>query len=274
MSVDTSKRGGKFERVLLVIMPLYLVATFIRLLFPVAEKSSSAVDGLGMIFELAMAVGVIGLGLRVLKSIPPGGPGKAGWVALMVAGTIGALGIFGIRLSGGPRVELPHRPDQLLTEIPSASPELEAFVNRTGEVMTAYDEAESALLQTRWHKAEPKNYRKLPRAALQEHIAREREYVAAIDRIIAVFSEPGFEEKMNRVLASAMAQGKRFDKPDVIVASSKALRRTYTAGYKLQVLIEANWDEWVATPTSSGELVPSRGSSSTVCAQRVSPNLL
>jgi hypothetical protein len=253
MSVYKSKPGGKFERVLLVIMSLYLVATFIRLLFPIAEKSSSGVDGLRMIFEVAMAVGVIGLGVRVLKSNPPGSPGKAGWVALMVAGTIGAIGIFGIRLSGGPRVELPPRPTQSSTESSAFSPELEKFGTRMTEVMMAYQKAENAFEKTRWNETESKDRRNLPRAAMQDHLARHREYLDAIDRAIALFSEPGFEERVDRLVASAKAGGHRLDKPDVNLELWQSRRRLWVAAYRACVFVEANWDEWVANPRTRVE---------------------
>lgn len=99
----------KRERILFVIIALVLIFHFVQRLFPVAERSSSAVNIISVLADLGMAVGLIGLGVRILKAIPRGTGGRGKWITLLVAGSIAVAGIFVIHASGGPRVELPPR---------------------------------------------------------------------------------------------------------------------------------------------------------------------
>ena len=104
------KTPEKRDRILLVITSIYLVLTFLRRLAPVDEMPSSALATLSLIFDLAMAFGVIGLGAQVLKATPPGRGQRAKWVAVITVGIVAAVGVLAIRISGGQRVELPPHP--------------------------------------------------------------------------------------------------------------------------------------------------------------------
>lgn len=113
MRANPPRPGGNIERRLLLFSSLSLVVTFIRGLGPVAERSGSTVNTLRFVFELAMAIGVVGLGFRVLKAARRDGTGQVRWLALMVVGTFAALGVFVIRLSDAlSPVSMPPRPTQ------------------------------------------------------------------------------------------------------------------------------------------------------------------
>ncbi len=228
---------------------LYLFGTFVRRLFPINEMPSSGLNSLSIILELAMAFAVVGLGVRVLKSIPPQSSARGGWVALMVAGMIGALGIFGIRLSGGPRVELPPRPVQVETKAATLPPDLEKLATRAGAVTTTYQKAETAAVNSRWANTEPREYRTLPRSALTEQIGLERDLVEATDRVIELLEEPGFETEMTRLASLARTQGRRVPELDLKPDGWRLLRRIYAGSRRMLILVDENWDEWRATPT-------------------------
>lgn len=255
---DTSRPAGKIERIVLVIASLCLVWTFLERLSPIDEMPSATLNSLSIILELAMAVGIVALGRRVLKTIPPGTSGRAGWVALIVIGGLAALGIFGIRLSGGPRVELPPRPGQAARESSIFPPEFEKLGTRMGVVMSAYQKAETAVQNSRWAKTDPSEYRKLPRSALTEQIALQRDLVEATDRVIELLAEPDFEANLARMVSIAEARGTRLPKADLKPDALRLLRRIYAGGHRVFVLIDENWDEWRARLPQSPKM-ESRG---------------
>lgn len=51
-----------------VIIALVLIFNFVRRLFPVAERSGSTENIMSILFDLGMAVGLVGLGPRILKA--------------------------------------------------------------------------------------------------------------------------------------------------------------------------------------------------------------
>ena len=61
-AVAVPDRTLKRDRVLFTIAALYLVITFVRRLFPTAEAPSSSETILRVVIELALAIGLIGLG--------------------------------------------------------------------------------------------------------------------------------------------------------------------------------------------------------------------
>ena len=58
-----------------------------------------------IVIELALGVGLVGLGIRILKGIPRGVAGRGIWIFLFGAGLVCFLAIFGIHLIGGQRVK-------------------------------------------------------------------------------------------------------------------------------------------------------------------------
>jgi hypothetical protein len=123
---NPSKSGGTAERRILVISTLYLVVTFLRGFGPAGARPGNMVTALRFLFELAMAIGVVGLGIRVVKSVRRDGGGVARWVTLMVVGIFAALGVFIIRLGDVSGLTPPPRPTPSRVEFskePSGVPE-------------------------------------------------------------------------------------------------------------------------------------------------------
>lgn len=237
----------KREQILLVLASLYLCGTCVRRLLPISEMPSPALNTLSLIVECALTFAVVALGFRVLKALPAQNGGRGGWVAIMLAGVLGALGVFGIRLSGGPRVEWPPRPTQSESNAAALPPDLAQLLARADAVMSAYSAAEIAAVNSRWGKTDPSAYRTLPRSALTEQLALQRTLVDATDRIIALLEEPATAPNMLRLVSETKARGQipQFDfKPD----GWRLLRRIFAGSYRILVLVDANWDEWRATP--------------------------
>src|SRR4051794_37092439 len=87
---------------------ILLAGTFIWRLMPSGEVPSTGLNTLSILLELGMLIGVIAMVPRILRSLPEGEP-RGGWIFLLVVAVISGLGIFAIRLAGGPRVELSPR---------------------------------------------------------------------------------------------------------------------------------------------------------------------
>ena len=247
-TADNARPGGKTERVVLVLTSVFLVITFLRRLLPVAERPGSAETLMSVAFEIGMTVGVVGLGSRVLKSIPRGAPSATGWKVLLVAGVVAAIGILVIRLSGGPRVELPPRATQSSSETSIFPPDLRQFAERVRRVSEAYQQAEAAAENTLWQKTPASDYPKLPRSALKERIAKQAELLGATDRLLDLMSEPDFEPKIARFRGIAEGRGYRLPSNELNPHAWRLLRRIYDGNHKVYLLVDANWDEWQANP--------------------------
>ena len=128
----------KVDRIVFFFVGIFLVITFVRRLFPVDEMPGRGVMVLEILCDVGMAVGLIGLGTKILRVTPPGTPGRGGWLLLFGAGTISALGIFVIHLTGGQRVEWAPRTTPLrsaFSETPR--PEETADYTQGGELLAA-----------------------------------------------------------------------------------------------------------------------------------------
>ena len=245
---DSAAPGGKTERIVLAVTAASLVFTFLRRLSPVSERPGDAEKWLSIMFELGMAVGVVGLGIRVLKRIPHRTAARAGWMTLLIVGMLAAAGVFAIRLSGGPRVELPPRATQSSSETSMFPPDLHQFAERVRRVSEAYQQAESAAENTLWQQTPASDYPKLPRSALKERIARQAELLGATDRLMDLMGEPDFEAKIARFRAIAEARGYRLPSGDLNPHAWRLLRRIYDGNHKVYLLVDANWGEWRANP--------------------------
>jgi hypothetical protein len=253
---ENGTAGGKVERILLVTTSLFLLYDFVRDLFPIDEMPSPTVDLMSVAFELLMAFGVVVLGVRVVKAAPQGTSERPVWIAVMIAGIIGAMGVLGVRMSGGQRVELPPRPSQAASESSIFPPELEKLGTRMGVVMSAYQKAETAAQDARWAKTDASEYRKLPREVLKEYIARLRELVDATDQAIAMLAEPGFEANLARMVSIAEAHGTRLQKADLKPDALRILRRIYAGSLQVHQIIDTNWEEWRADSGSGNDPKP------------------
>ena len=79
-----------------MIVALYLVIiTFVRRLFPIAEMPRRSETVLTISIDLALAIGLIGLGTRILKAIPREGS-RTRQVAVIASG--GLISCWGYSL--------------------------------------------------------------------------------------------------------------------------------------------------------------------------------
>ena len=108
---------GKGDRITLVGLTIILVIHFVGLLGPTDEVPSATLSTITILLEVGMVSALVALGSRVLRSLPPDAL-RGGWIFLLVVGAGAGLGIFGIRLSGGQRLELPPRRTSV-TDLPS-----------------------------------------------------------------------------------------------------------------------------------------------------------
>lgn len=129
---------NKVDRIVFVIVGIFLVITFVGRLFPIDERPGRTVRVLSIVFDVGMAVGLVGLGTKILKATPPGTPGRGGWILLFGAGLISIMGIFLIHLTGGQRVEwAPRTTLQRNAFSDTPRPEETADYTQGGELLAA-----------------------------------------------------------------------------------------------------------------------------------------
>jgi hypothetical protein len=123
----TPKRNPP-ERILVVLCAVGLLLRFLFALQPADEVTSSALTTLTILIELGMMIGVIGLGVRVLQSQTRG---RAGWAIVLAIGVAAGLGLFVIRINGGPRVVLPARNTAFAPQLDDAAKEQMQSLHKT-----------------------------------------------------------------------------------------------------------------------------------------------
>ena len=251
----------KAEKIMLVVVPILLIYNFCQqLFFPDTESPSAGLNFLTIMIDGLMVFSVVGLALRRLKSAPRPGEGAGPWLILPALGLVAGLGLFVIRLIGAGDGELGPRSPQSSSERSKSSEapaELEQFGTRLGEVATSYSKAEAALEADSWAKATREERRKLSRKHLQDFLARARELSGAIDKVIDLLKEPGFEVKLARLVSFAVGQGESVTPADIQLDPWLVRHRLWTANQKLWTIIDAHWEEWRAQPgPSEGELKP------------------
>jgi hypothetical protein len=267
----------KRERILFVIIALVLIFNFVRRLFPVAERSGSAENMLSILMDLGMAVGLVGLGVRILKAIPREGEGRGKWVVLLVAGSIAVAGIFLIHARGGPRVELPPRAVKSTALVPSTArnqavptpgvhkgpgPESTAasadplrflLVTELKNLIKTADQRFQEMDGTRWAKiiqtSDAKQRRTLTQDDFREFCQKQRRYFETLDEGAGRFAE-------------AKAKGISFAEFDNDPRSNPEVLRFYRAfrdaSERYYALLEENWDEYwpKGFPTSEEQAKP------------------
>lgn len=250
-AVAVPDRTLKRDRVLFTIATLYLVITFVRRLFPTAEAPSPSETTLRVVIELALAIGLIGLGNRILKAVPRGTHGRGKWLFLFVAGLISLFGIFAIHITGGQRVEWEPRTQVSTPALPA---DLKAMVSRIEGLVASYQKADTEVDATRWARTsaesgDPKQLAKLPRQELREYLAKQRALLDAIDRMLQFFAEPRVVADFNRIWSYAESQGLTGGRkrPDVDPRPWQLLRQIYGPALQLNTIIEENWEEWRLT---------------------------
>lgn len=227
---------GRGERTTVVMATILLALTFIWRLIPDDEAPSSTLNTLSILLELGMLIGVVGLVPRILRSLPEGAP-RGGWIFLLVVAVISGVGIFGIRLAGGPRGELSPRSS-------STSSVAEGLHDQLHEQLVSLEKLSNKLTSSRWLKAfvtqDPAKVRTLTRQDLQEQRALSREMRECVDRILKVFAE---------ATQKGIAHASLSKEPGATrLETWQATREVYSLTYDYLGLIEQHWDEWLANP--------------------------
>jgi hypothetical protein len=230
----------KRDRTIFVLAAIGLVYIFIRALMPVDEAPSQSLNALTIVMELGWFIGLVGLAPRILRSASAASRGI--WIILLAAGVIAGLGTFGIRLSGGPRMELSPR----TSSISSSDKDLRHQTYQQGVSLARLS---TKLASTRWLQIfvteDPAKIRTLTRQDLQEGRALAGELRECADRILKVFAE---------ATAKGVAHSTLFDEPAGTHPETwQKMRETYSLMYDYLGLIEQHWDEWLANPFPTGQ---------------------
>ena len=224
----------KRDRTIFVGAVILLVYNFIRALMPVHELPSASLNVLSITLELAMFIGVVGMGPRILRSVPEGGS-RGGWIFLLVVGVVAGLGIFGIRISGGPWVELSPRTSRTADS---------GLHHQLHEQLVALEGLSQKFAETHWIQTfatqDTAKIQTLTRDNLQEARAICGEMREHADRILKVFAD---------ATAQGVAHSTLSDEPSAArLETWQATRESYVATYDYLGLIEKHWDEWLADP--------------------------
>jgi hypothetical protein len=256
-----SASANKTERILLVLMPIVLIFEFLQgLFFPATERPSAGLNFLSIAIHAVMVFSLAGLVVRRLKADAPIERLEP-WLILAGIGVLAGVGIFVVRFSGR-QSELPPRSTRTLSE-PSQSRakqgELDELVARLEAVANPQVKAQAAVLGSSWAKATREERRKLSRKELQDFLARERELIVAIDKVIELMKEPGVDIKFARLISALAAQGHVVPPSDIHVDVWRLRRGVWAANEKLWTVVDAHWEEWRADPgPAEGEPPPWR----------------
>lgn len=240
-------KEGARDRGLFGAAAICLVLIFVWRLLPAHESPSPTLNTLSLVLELALVIGLVGLAPRVLRSLPAGSA-RGGWTFLLVVALASALGIFGIRLSGGPRIiaakrahfadlELPVRTSTESLEAAEMRVRLSSFIGSAG---TSGDR----FANSRWIEVlasrDPAQVRTLTRREVQEARASCRELEEWTEKILKVFDE---------------AESKRIDVSDASLVPAANRRETWLVGREefgaagdYMDVVDQHWDEWRANP--------------------------
>jgi hypothetical protein len=132
-------KKGAGDRVWVVVLAGTLVVRFLFALMPTDQLPSPTLKAITILIELAMVIGLIGSGVRVLR---PQTAGRSMWGFVLVIGLLAGFGLLVIRLNGGPRVELPPRSAQS-SPPPDVSKDLNELVESTKPLREALRQGEA-----------------------------------------------------------------------------------------------------------------------------------
>ncbi len=232
--------GGR-DRGLFGAAAICLVLTFVWRLLPADELPSPTLNILSILIELGLVIGFVGLAPSVLRSLPAGSA-RGGWIFLLIVGIAAALGIISIRVSGGPRVELPPRTSIDSTGAQEMPKRLRSFISTAGTIG-------DRLMASRWMQAlatrDPARVRTLTRRDLEDARAIYRDLLDSIEQILKVFAEA--ESKRIDVSGTSTVPGA--NRP----GTWRVAREGYSAAYDYMGVIDQHWDEWRANPFPDDE---------------------
>ena len=230
---------GTRERVIFVLSAIVLIVKFFSALTPLSESPSPASNALSIAMELLAVIGLIGLGVLILRS-QTSGRGK--WVLVLVVGIVAALGILFIRLSGGPRMVLPWRSSD-------SSTHLEGLPKRMSELIDLHAQLGQSLLATRYAQ-------EIKKAPAQRSLARRdvrdaRQAVGQLRDCVGQILKLLAQAKLDGInLSSAFASNEQvLIRPEVW----RAQQQEYTITYEELGVVDQNWDDWVGKPFPENE---------------------
>ena len=233
--------GGR-DRGVFCVAAICLVLTFVLRLLPVDESPSSTLNTLHIVIELCLVIGFVGLAPRVLRSLPQGSS-RGGWIFLVVVGIVAALGLIGLRVFGGPRLELSPRTSIDSSEAAQDTPKRLLGFIRTVETIS------ERLVASRWMQAlatrDPARVRTLTRRDLEDARAIYRDLLDSIDQTLKVFAEA--ESKRIDVSGASNVPGANWPE------TWRVAREGYSASYDYMGVIDQHWDEWLANPFPDDE---------------------
>ena len=211
-------------------------------MLPVDESPSSTLNTLNIIIELCLVIGFVGLAPRVLRSLPQGSS-RGGWIFLVVVGIVAALGLIGLRVFGGPRLELSPRTSIDSSEAAQDTPKRLLGFIRTVETIS------ERLVASRWMQAlatrDPARVRTQTRRDLEDARAIYRDLLDSIDQTLKVFAEA----ESKRIDVSGASNVPGANRPE----TWRVAREGYSASYDYMGVIDQHWDEWLANPFPDDE---------------------
>ena len=237
---------GRGERTTVVMATILLALKFIWRLMPSDEVPSSTLNALSILLELGMFVGVVVMVPRILRSLPEGAP-RGGWIFLLVVAIVSGLGIFGLRISGGPRMELPPRTS-------STSTGAEELPKQLHEQFLLLEKMNGTSVAGRWLQTiatrDPAKIRTLTREDLHKQRELYRQMNECLDRIQNLF----VQAKARGIPYSTLSKIPGETRPEAFAAA----RDGFSASYEYLALIDQHWDEWLVDPlpADGAELKP------------------
>ena len=235
------KEGGR-DRGMFCVAAICLVLTFVLRLLPSDESPRPTLHTLQIVLELCLVIGFVGLAPRVLRSLPQGSS-RGGWIFLVVVGIVAALGLIGLRVFGGPRLELSPR-----TSIDSSEAAQDTPKRLLGFISTVETISER-LVASRWMQAlatrDPARVRTLTRRDLEDARAIYRDLLDSIDQTLKVFAEA----ESKRIDVSGASNMPGANRPE----TWRVAREGYSAAYDYMGVIDQHWDEWLANPFPDDE---------------------
>ncbi len=239
-------KAVKRDHVLFVMVALYLAFSFLRRLFATDEWSSRSETMLRIAIDLALAIGLIGLGCRVLKALPKGRRGRGTWLAVFAVGLVSLLGILALQINAAQRAERQSQYQAPLAQGMLAV--LKDMVSQMDGLTAAYQKATLEIAATRWSQtfSEKGDLRALARDDLRDYLAKQKALIDSIDGMLAFLAEPrvvnDFGSSWTYAESHGLTAGRK--QPDIDKTPWRLRRRLNESSYAAYKLVEENWEEW------------------------------
>jgi len=123
-----SVKKGAGDRLSVFFFAGYLVVSFLFALKPTDQLPSPTLRAITILIELGMTIGLIGIGVRVLGSTSSSSE-RSKWALVLAVGLIAGFGLFVIRVTGGPRVQIPPRSTGSSTQLQGVAKDLRELID-------------------------------------------------------------------------------------------------------------------------------------------------